>query len=50
MLVREHVNALRAWALRGGGLMEAEDLKRVAAMRTPFAKYKGHLLADLPGA
>lgn len=39
-----------AGALRGGGLMEADDLKRLATMRMPFGKYKGHLLADLPGA
>ena len=39
-----------AGALRGGGLMEADDLKRLATMRMPFGKHKGHLLADLPGA
>jgi len=30
--------------------MEADDLKRLVTMRMPFGKYKGHLLADLPGA
>jgi len=39
-----------AGALRGGGLMEAEDLRKLATARMPCGKYQGRLLADLPGA
>ncbi|HEX8779308.1 MAG TPA: DUF3820 family protein [Rhodanobacter sp.] len=28
----------------------AEDLQRLVVVRMPFGKYKGHLIADLPGA
>ncbi|MBD8898789.1 DUF3820 family protein [Rhodanobacter sp. DHG33] len=30
--------------------MQAEDLKQLVVLRMPFGKYKGHLIADLPGA
>lgn len=30
--------------------MEAEDLKRLVTVRMPFGKFKGQLIADLPGA
>ncbi|MBD8874593.1 DUF3820 family protein [Rhodanobacter sp. DHB23] len=30
--------------------MQGDDLKRLVTMRMPFGKYKGHLIADLPGA
>lgn len=30
--------------------LKAEDLKRLVVVRMPFGKYKGHLIADLPGA
>jgi uncharacterized protein len=29
--------------------MHAEDLKQLVAMEMPYGKYKGRLLADLPG-
>lgn len=28
----------------------AEDLQRLVVVRMPFGKYKGHVIADLPGA
>lgn len=31
-------------------LPKAEDLERLVAVRMPFGKYQGHLIADLPGA
>ncbi|WP_130618958.1 DUF3820 family protein [Dyella amyloliquefaciens] len=30
--------------------MKPEDLKRLVTIRMPYGKYKGHLIADLPGA
>ncbi|MBN8923841.1 MAG: cytoplasmic protein [Rhodanobacter sp. 68-29] len=27
-----------------------DDLKRLLVVRMPYGKYKGHLIADLPGA
>jgi uncharacterized protein (DUF3820 family) len=30
--------------------LQGEDLKRLVTVRMPFGKYKGHLIADLPGA
>lgn len=30
--------------------MEAEDLARLVKVRMPYGKYRGHLIADLPGA
>ncbi|HET6431659.1 DUF3820 family protein [Dyella sp.] len=30
--------------------MEAEDLKRLVAVRMPYGKYQGRLIGDLPGA
>jgi len=30
--------------------LQAEDLKQLVVLRMPFGKYKGHLIADLPGA
>lgn len=29
--------------------MQAEDLKKLVTMEMPYGKYKGRLLADLPG-
>ena len=29
--------------------MKPEDLERLITIEMPFGKYKGHLLADLPG-
>jgi uncharacterized protein (DUF3820 family) len=29
--------------------MQAEDLERLVAWQMPFGKYKGRILADLPG-
>jgi uncharacterized protein (DUF3820 family) len=29
--------------------MQAEDLERLIAWQMPFGKYKGRILADLPG-
>ena len=29
--------------------MQAEDLERLVTLEMPFGKYKGRLLADLPG-
>ena len=29
--------------------MEAEDLQRLVSMAMPYGKYKGRLIADLPG-
>jgi uncharacterized protein len=29
--------------------MKPEDLQRLVTLEMPFGKYKGHLLADLPG-
>lgn len=30
--------------------MEADDLARLVKVRMPYGKYRGHLIADLPGA
>jgi uncharacterized protein len=30
--------------------LKAEELKQLVVVRMPFGKYKGHLIADLPGA
>jgi uncharacterized protein (DUF3820 family) len=30
--------------------LQADDLKRLLVVRMPYGKYKGHLIADLPGA
>jgi uncharacterized protein (DUF3820 family) len=29
--------------------MNADDLERLVTLEMPYGKYKGHLLADLPG-
>jgi uncharacterized protein len=29
--------------------MKPEDLQRLVTVQMPFGKYKGHLIADLPG-
>lgn len=29
--------------------MKPEDLERLVTVEMPFGKYKGHLIADLPG-
>lgn len=29
--------------------MNPEDLQRLVTLHMPFGKYKGHLIADLPG-
>jgi uncharacterized protein (DUF3820 family) len=29
--------------------MEAQDLQKLCSMQMPYGKYKGRLLADLPG-
>ena len=29
--------------------MDAEDLERLVSRQMPFGKYKGRLIADLPG-
>jgi len=29
--------------------MNPEDLQRLVSLHMPFGKYKGHLIADLPG-
>ena len=34
----------------GPDQLKAEDLRRLVAVRMPFGKYKGQLIADLPGA
>lgn len=36
--------------MREPDLLKAEDLKRLVEVRMPYGKYKGHLIADLPGA
>ncbi|MHB1058507.1 MAG: DUF3820 family protein [Rhodanobacter sp.] len=30
--------------------MEADDLQQLVAVRMPYGKYQGRLIADLPGA
>jgi uncharacterized protein (DUF3820 family) len=34
----------------GTGWMEAQDLQQLVTMTMPYGKYKGRLIADLPGA